>query len=379
MNHPVVSETAMQAPPASTTNIPLLRGQAYRASAEGRYDEARALLESTLAGDAAPDVDVLADLAAIAFQQGELVRAIDLARKVVAINPQLDTNVFSLALSLSSIGSHAEAISLFELLTTGERGERFKQEAPDLVTMAKSELTRLRALEAGNPLKPAPLAASAATSGPHKYDLSHLTQPLNQKVGGPIQDDEALLLYSVVRGMRVRRVLEIGGLGGYSARNFLQALKWDIDTAVYTVDINPVKSQASNHFTIQKDVALLQPEDVHGRALDLVFFDCHVLDAQMNMFVSFINKGLITDDTIIALHDTNLHPRKTAPWSYPVSDANGDAGFVHQDVERKMVNQLRKQFGYDAFCLHTRMARHDDILPTRHGVTLMKKFVELRT
>lgn len=229
-----------------------------------------------------------------------------------------------------------------------------------------------------------PSATSAAESKPanpvdNKYDFSHLTQPANQRVGGPIQDDEALLLYAVVRSMRVRRVLEIGGLGGYSARNFLQAVKWDVNTAVYTVDINPVPSQASNHFTIQKDVALLQPEDVHALPLDLVFFDAHVLDQQMNMFVKFVNLGLITDDTIIALHDTNLHPKKTAQWSYPIAYNNGDAGYVHQEVERKMVNLLRKNFGYDAFCLHTRMARHDDILPTRHGVTLMKKFVELRT
>ena len=231
-------------------------------------------------------------------------------------------------------------------------------------------------------VNPSAAAAMAPAAGPkpeNKYDFSHLTQPSHQRVGGPIQDDEALLLYAVVRCMRVRRVLEIGGLGGYSARNFLQAVKWDVNTAVYTVDINPVPSQASNHFTIQKDVALLQPEDVHALPLDLVFFDAHVLDQQMNMFVKFVNLGLITDDTIIALHDTNLHPKKTAKWSYPIADNNGDAGFVHQDVERKMVNLLRKQFGYDAFCLHTRMTRHDEILSTRHGVTLMKKFVELRT
>lgn len=374
MNHPVMNNAV---PANAQSNIALVRGQAYRASVEGRYDDARALLESALVGDAPPNVDVLADLAAVAFQQGELVRAIDLARKVAAIDPGMDVNVFTLALSLSSIGSHVEAISLFSLLSRGERGERFKKEEPDLAAMAQSELTRLRALADNDPFMSASIAVPAAA--PHKYDFSHLTQPLNQKVGGPIQDDEALLLYSVVRGMRVRRVLEIGGLGGYSARNFLQALKWDVDTAVYTVDINPVNSQASNHFTIQKDVAKLQAEDVHNKPLDLVFFDCHVLGAQMNMFVSFVNKGLITDDTIIALHDTNLHPRKTAKWSYAISDNNGDAGFVHQDVERKMVNELRKNFGYDAFCLHTRMARHDEILPTRHGVTLMKKFVELRT
>lgn len=39
-----------------------------------------------------------------------------------------------------------------------------------------------------------------------------------------LQDDEALLLYSIVRGLRFSSVLEIGGLRGYSARNFLQAM-----------------------------------------------------------------------------------------------------------------------------------------------------------
>ena len=30
------------------------------------------------------------------------------------------------------------------------------------------------------------------------YDLTHLTQPENQNVSGPIQDDEALFLYSII-------------------------------------------------------------------------------------------------------------------------------------------------------------------------------------
>ena len=30
------------------------------------------------------------------------------------------------------------------------------------------------------------------------YDLAHLTQPENQNVSGPIQDDEALFLYSII-------------------------------------------------------------------------------------------------------------------------------------------------------------------------------------
>lgn len=52
-----------------------------------------------------------------------------------------------------------------------------------------------------------------------KYNLDHLVQPHKQMVCGPIQDDEALLLYAFVKTMRMKRILEIGGLDGHSARN----------------------------------------------------------------------------------------------------------------------------------------------------------------
>jgi hypothetical protein len=32
-----------------------------------------------------------------------------------------------------------------------------------------------------------------------KYNIEHLTQPDNQAVLGPLQDDEALLLYSLIK------------------------------------------------------------------------------------------------------------------------------------------------------------------------------------
>jgi O-methyltransferase len=55
------------------------------------------------------------------------------------------------------------------------------------------------------------------------YNLRHLTQNSDQAVSGPIQDDEALFLYSLIRVMQMKRILEIGGLGGYSATNFVAA------------------------------------------------------------------------------------------------------------------------------------------------------------
>lgn len=202
-----------------------------------------------------------------------------------------------------------------------------------------------------------------------KYSLDHLTQPDSQKVSGPIQDDEALFLFALIRGCRLRRVLEIGGLGGYSARNFCAAV--GPDGIVFTVDVNKVPKVAENHFPIQKDARYLTAEDVRDAPLDLVFFDCHRFDVQMEMYRGLRQQALITDDTVLALHDTNLHPFKAAPWAYPI-----EGGYVHQRVEREMVNEFRRH-GYEGFALHTDLRVHGPDLPYRHGVTILRPFRQL--
>ncbi|HZZ77585.1 MAG TPA: hypothetical protein VFE62_03645 [Gemmataceae bacterium] len=206
------------------------------------------------------------------------------------------------------------------------------------------------------------------------YDLSHLNQPDSQATIGPIQDDEALLLFALIRVMRLRTILEIGGLDGYSAANFLKAV--GPEGLVFTCDAQPVRTLAANHRVITKDVRLLDAMDLDGVGLDLVFFDCHVYAAQMEMYMTLRRVGVIHEHTTIALHDTNLHPRPFVTWAYPVEAEN--IGFVHQPVERKMVSDF-KRMGYDAVCFHTRMDCHDEKLPFRHGLTIMKRFVPLAT
>lgn len=201
------------------------------------------------------------------------------------------------------------------------------------------------------------------------YDLSHLNQSATQSEIGPIQDDEALFLYALIRGKRMKNVLELGGLQGYSARNFLRAV--GERGFVYTVDLNPVPKFAPNHITIQKDAVNLTRNDVGNEPLDLVFFDCHIYEAQMTMYMKLCEYRVISDETVLALHDTNLHPRQFLPWAYPIQ-----GGWVHQSVERKMVNDFHRM-GYDAFTLHTRQSQHDDEFPMRHGLTIMQKFREL--
>jgi predicted O-methyltransferase YrrM len=202
------------------------------------------------------------------------------------------------------------------------------------------------------------------------YNLQHLTQPANQRVAGPIQDDEALLLFGLIRVLRIRRILELGGLSGYSAINFLAAV--GDRGVVYTVDIAPVPRRGANHHPIQRDAALIAAADVGSEALDLVFFDCHIYAAQITAFQTLRRQGVITERTLLVLHDTGLHPTQIVDWAYPIED-----GWVHQPVERRMVNDF-KRMGYDALVLDTAPENLGD-MPYRQGLTIMHKFKVLET
>lgn len=202
------------------------------------------------------------------------------------------------------------------------------------------------------------------------YDLTHLTQPENQNVSGPIQDDEALFLYSIIRGCRLNRILEIGGLNGYSAKNFLQALTFSTDSILYTCDINLVPKLAENHKVITKNALNLTSEDLDNKPLDLIFFDCHDM-IQMNIYSKLLNYNIINDNTIIALQDTNLlhYP----PFQHCGRYIKEENGYAHQPIERHIVN-IFKKFGYDIFSISTNQSKHSLNFPVRHGVTVCKKF-----
>ena len=201
------------------------------------------------------------------------------------------------------------------------------------------------------------------------YDLTHLTQPEHQNVSGPIQDDEALFLYSIIRGCRLERILEIGGLSGYSAKNFLQALSFTTNGILYTCDLNPVPILAENHNVIIKNALDLTIHDLDNKPLDLIFFDCHDF-IQMNIFYNLVNNNIINDNTILALHDTNLH---YPPYQHCGNYIEKENGYAHQDVERQMVN-IFKSLGYDIFSISTDQSKHSDNFPVRHGLSVCKKF-----
>jgi predicted O-methyltransferase YrrM len=191
------------------------------------------------------------------------------------------------------------------------------------------------------------------------YNLSHLTQPATQDVAGPIQDDEALALFALVRCMRMNRILEVGGLGGYSARNFVAALH-SPSGVVYSCDIVEVPKQGSRHAVIVKDAANLTPSDVGGLPLDLIFFDCHADTATQRSYDTLSDAGIIGTNTIIALHDTNIEPNT---WAHSTSDCG--------DVERRFADTLQRR-GWHAVHLHTQSDRHGPAMPRRNGLTILQ-------
>ena len=131
---------------------------------------------------------------------------------------------------------------------------------------------------------------NATSPGPHLSlsDFAHLgRQGWKQGVIGPMQDDEALLLFGLVRASHVCRILEIGGLDGFSARNFLAALrpknqphpdKANERRAVaapkaacrlYTIDRRKVDRLSAEHVVLTKDARDFNASDIGNQRIDL--------------------------------------------------------------------------------------------------------------
>lgn len=206
-----------------------------------------------------------------------------------------------------------------------------------------------------------------------QYNLSHLNQTTCEVIG-PIQDDEALFLYALIKVMGLKYVVEVGGLSGYSAQNFLCAIP--SGGKVVTIEPQLLIPLADNHNVITKLAHMVTVEDIGLPHIDLIFFDAHEEDSQMTLFHSLCNAKIIDDKTIIVLHDTGTHPVDIWNLQKLVSDNNhnnANNGFVHQVPERNMSNSLM-DLGYCP--LHLAVNNNDlpiDNLTFRHGLTILNK------
>lgn len=237
----------------------------------------------------------------------------------------------------------------------------------------------------------APLAYAAASGSlfrPGRPNISHLAPFREEDAVGPVQRDEAVLLYGAVRAIRPKTVVEIGFLVGDSAFNFLRAM--DDDAKLYSFDISPKAQELArelfSHDRRFRFGLLSQDEiterDIDGRNIDMLFLDAsHDLALNQRTFEAI--ESLLAPRALVAIHDTGAWGEDaiSSPAAGPlpagwVADEGGrwvDGGYAHQPEEREFVNwiaETRPQFSQIHFhCTST----------LRHGLTMLQAGGALRT
>lgn len=212
----------------------------------------------------------------------------------------------------------------------------------------------------------------------------HLSSYEQEEAIGPLQRDEALLLFAVTKTIVPATVVEFGFFRGHSAFNFLRALP--DDGVLFSFDVSDVaKKHARRGFGgfknfrfIQKSQTDFSPSDIDGRPIDLVFIDAaHELELNQATWQAIL--GSLTDEAIIAIHDTGLwhktHFRQVhADFAEERPSEWLDADrFQHQKEEREFVNWILAEYPeYSVLHFHT-------LRRLRHGLTFLQKRRELPT
>lgn len=213
-----------------------------------------------------------------------------------------------------------------------------------------------------------------------KYDLNHLGM-FETFVHGPIQDDEALFLFSLCKMIRPKTIVEFGMFTGMSTWNFAKAK--DDSCFLYGFDLNEnaVKRATDrccgikNCFFKWLDYTKFSKDHIDKRNIDLVFLDCsHDFEKNKICLNSFL--PLMTDNAILAIHDTGFYHRdiiKSLPSShrkkYPrfaQRFASGELSPVVKD-EQLTVDWIKTSFPEWS---HINLFSIDHF---RHGITILQK------
>lgn len=209
--------------------------------------------------------------------------------------------------------------------------------------------------------------------------LDHLAFYGEKAPLGPIQREEALLLFSLVRVVRPRTVLELGFRQGDSALNFLEALP--PDSTLISVDCSDAGAEAvrmlSKRFPNFKFVEVsqeaLRPEDFGGQALDMVFFDAsHVTELNQKTFEILL--PYLSETALVAVHDTGVWKKSVMTRlhrEYAGKVADGvwldEETYSHQAGERAFVNWIAERYPeFGAVHLHSERT-------IRNGLTILQR------
>ncbi|MEO5712236.1 MAG: class I SAM-dependent methyltransferase [Luteolibacter sp.] len=208
--------------------------------------------------------------------------------------------------------------------------------------------------------------------------MSHLLSYRENDAIGPLQRDEALALFGIIRTLRPRVVVEFGFFHGHSAFNFLRAMSEDARLFSYDIDADSIKRAAiefnfDKRFTfIGKSQTEFDPADIGNRQIDFVFFDAaHELELNTETFGRIA--GNLSPEATIAVHDTGLWHRKdfaaihqTFASEMPGIWESADL-YAHQPGERDFIDWIVSE--HPAFT-----AVHFHSTETlRHGFTLLQR------
>ena len=201
-----------------------------------------------------------------------------------------------------------------------------------------------------------------------KYDISHLTQT-TQVVWGPIQDDEAIMLYGIVKALRPKTLIEFGFGHGVSSYNFLKAL--DADAKMFTYDIEILNKQAESFNDkrfkfILKSQTEFNPDDFENRTIDFAYLDNgHYFDKEKILFPKLIKQ--MSETGILVVHDTGLHVDDIVKTNPCTCDFKNLCGVLHCSPERQFVNWISENYPeWQIVNIHSFQVY-------RHGLTIIQR------
>lgn len=163
-------------------------------------------------------------------------------------------------------------------------------------------------------------------------NLSHLSIFPEGEAMGPLQREEALLLFAMCRVLRPAVVVEFGFLRGFSALNFLQALPSESLLASYDISDNS-RDIAKTLFDVwpnfrfhHKSQTDFHPGDIDNRPIDLCLIDAsHDFDLNVKTFENIYPS--LGPSALVFVHDTGLWHKK-----YLQSDHQGHITHVNSGV-----------------------------------------------
>ncbi len=184
-----------------------------------------------------------------------------------------------------------------------------------------------------------------------RIGISHLLSYVDRDALGPLQRDEAIALFGIIKTLRPKTIVEFGFFHGHSAFNFLCAL--ERDARLYSYDISEDSSRRATHELsfdrrltfIHKSQADFDPGDIDHRLVDFVFFDA-AHDLALNIETFNRIRPCLTPGAIIAIHDTGLWEKAHFSQAQALfaQTANGrwitETLYAHQPEERAFVNWI---------------------------------------